>query len=94
MLRVFVGGLALATETELRDAFVEVGVSLERIEVVKSASTGCSRGFAFVIVSRPAHGVDAPSEDDILDAMRTAVVLGRSVTIHRVPVALEPRVTH
>jgi hypothetical protein len=91
-LRVFVGGFGgLATEVELREAFGDVGVQLRRVEVVMCAATGCSRGFAFVVVSR----TDAEScvdEDNILDRMRAALVRGRPLTIHPVPNAVPSRV--
>lgn len=95
-LRVFVGGFGgLATEVELREAFVDVGVQLRRIDVVMCAATGCSRGFAFVVVSRmdaaeTRLGVD---EDDILVRMRAAVVRGRPLTVHPVPTAAHARAT-
>jgi RNA recognition motif-containing protein len=93
-LRVFVGGFGgLATEVELREAFGDVGVQLRRIEVVMCAATGCSRGFAFVVVSRldAAETRMEVDEVDILDRMRAAVVRGRPLTVHPVPNAVHAR---
>jgi RNA recognition motif. (a.k.a. RRM, RBD, or RNP domain) len=94
-VRVFVGGLgAVATELELRDAFVDVGVRLSRIEVVMSTATGCSRGFAFALASRMAPDEHLGDEDDILGRMRVAFVRGRPLTVHPVPTGLRARVSH
>jgi RNA recognition motif. (a.k.a. RRM, RBD, or RNP domain) len=86
-LMVFVGGFGgLATELELRDAFGDVGIRIARIEVIVSAATGSSRGFAFVGVSRlgtePLLGT---GDEALLERMRGAVVRGRPLTVHRVP---------
>jgi hypothetical protein len=102
-VRAFVGGFGNdAREPELRAAFESVGVELERIEVVMSPATGCSRGFAFVTF--PAHDAPAPpsegtalpldialppqDEHAILDRMRSATVRGRFLTIQPIPITL------
>ena len=88
--RVFVGGLdAVTTADELRSAFGDIGVPLAEIEVVMWAATGCSRCFAFVVIP---HAETAPDEE-LLRQMRTAVVRGRSVTVHPVPDGLHRRQT-
>ena len=90
-VRVYVGGFGSdAREPELRAAFRDVGVELERIEVVMSTATGCSRGFAFVVLAARSPAL-ASGEDSLLDRMGTAMVDGRALTIHRVPSTLMPR---
>jgi hypothetical protein len=104
--RAFVGGFGNdAGELELKAAFLSVGVELDGIEVVVSAATGCSRGFAFVTLpvevalappskgAGPAPEVTPPPREEraILDRMRTATVRGRPLTIQTIPLESFPR---
>jgi hypothetical protein len=84
--RFFMGGLNGAdTEADLREAFLQVGVQLESVEVIKNPATGCSRGFALGVLRWPSSGPRAMSEDAIFAQLRTAVVGGHAVTVQPVP---------
>jgi RNA recognition motif-containing protein len=90
--RFFVGGLnASVTEIDLREAFLEVGVELESIELIMNRATGCSRGFALGVLRR--RGIEAPivSEDELFQQMRRAVVCGGAVTVLPVPASSSRR---
>jgi hypothetical protein len=84
--RFFMGGLGGAdTEADLREAFLEVGVQLESIEVIMNPATGCSRGFALGVLRWPSSGPQLMSEDQVFAQLRTALVHGHAVTVQTVP---------
>lgn len=75
MSKLFVGGLAWATETDnLRSAFSRFGNVTEAI-VMRDRETGRSRGFGFVTFSRPeeAEAAIAGMNDQDLDGRRIKV---------------------
>lgn len=73
--KLFVGGLAWATnEAELRDAFASYGSLVEAV-VVTDRATGQSRGFGFVTYE------DMESAEKARDAMNGADLGGRSIRV-------------
>ncbi len=74
--RVFVGGLAWATdENGLRNAFDQFG-AIEDCKVMTDRDTGRSRGFGFITFS------EASAADQAIDQMDGAELDGRTLTVN------------
>jgi hypothetical protein len=77
-LRFYVGGLGPdATEEAVLVAFAQVGIALKSARVVLNRATGCSRGFAFVVIDSPPFG-PGKTPEDLLERMGGACVGGRT----------------
>jgi RNA recognition motif len=81
--RFYVGGLPHGvSEGSLRGAFEHVGIRAGFIEIVLNASTGVSRGFAFVDFPGATENAGVSS---FLAQLGAAQLGGRGLTIREVP---------
>ena len=74
--KLYVGGLPYSTtDTELRDAFAQVGM-VEAASIVMDKMTGRSRGFGFVTMPNDAEA------DKAIETLNGTDFAGRTITVN------------